>query len=403
MLFQYKALDQSGAAQEGTIEAVSRDVAIVSLQRRSLSISSIEEVKQEGDSFFNKNFSFFDNVSNRDVVLLSRQISTLFEAQVSALRVFRLLAAEAEKPILRRVLTEVADDLQAGSPISKSLGKHEKVFSNFYVNMVRSGEESGKLDETFLYLAEYLDRNYAVLSKARNALIYPAFVIATFVVVMILMMTLVIPHISSILTDAGQKIPVYTQVVIALSNFFLTYGIFLLILAVVGGFFLFRYVRTENGKGMFDRFLLVIPYVGELLKKLYLSRVADVLATMLTSGISMVQATEIAGSVVGNKVYEEIMGDVSVSIKGGGSVSETMARYPEIPGIMTAMVRVGEETGELGNILKTLAHFYQREVINAVDTLVDLIEPLMIVVLGLGVGILLASVLIPIYNISSAI
>lgn len=401
MLFAYKALDQSGAAQEGTIDAVSKDVAIISLQRRNLTISSIEETADE--SALSKTITLFEGVSNRDIVLLSRQIATLFEAQVSALRVFRLLAAESEKPILQRTLTEVADDLQAGSPISKALAKHPKIFTNFYVNMVRAGEESGKLDETFLYLADYLDRTYAVFSKAKNALIYPAFVIMTFIVVMILMLTMVIPHISSILTDAGQAVPVYTQVVIAISNFFINYGVFLLILLVVGGFFLVRYTRTDAGKAMLDQFLISTPYVGELFQKLYLSRIADNLATMLASGISVVQATEITALVVGNATYASILGDVTVSVKGGGTMSGALARYPEIPGIMTAMVRVGEETGELGSILKTLARFYEREVTNAVDTLVDLIEPLMIVLLGLGVGFLLASVLIPIYNISSAI
>ena len=269
--------------------------------------------------------------------------------------------------------------------------------------MVRAGEESGKLDETFIYLADYLDRSYAIVSKAKNALIYPAFVIGTFIVVMALMMTMVIPRIATILTDAGQKIPVYTQVVIAISNFLVNYGAFLLILMVIGGFFLFRYVQTEDGKGAWDRLMLMTPVVGDLYRKMYLGRIADNLATMLGSGISMVQATEITGSIVGNSVYEEILKEVSVAVKGGGTISDAISKRPEIPGIMSAMMRVGEETGELGSILKTLAKFYEREVINAVDTLVDLIEPIMIVALGLGVGILLASVLIPIYNISSAI
>lgn len=400
MLFQYQAIDKTGALQQGTIDAVSRDVAITSLQNRGLTISAVTEVAQGGGGW---NITLFESASNKDVVLLSRQIATLFEAQVSALRVFRLLASEAEKPLMQRVLTEVADDLQAGSPISKALAKHPKVFSEFYVNMVRSGEESGKLDETFLYLADYLDRTYEIVSKARNALIYPAFVISTFLIVMILMMTMVIPRISTILLDSGQEIPFYTQVVISLSNFFVNYGVFLLILSVVGGFFLVRYAMTKGGKATFDRFQLGIPYVGDLYKKLYLSRVADNMATMLGSGISVVQATEITASVVGNDFYADILTEVSKSVKGGGSISEGLSKYPEIPGIMTAMIRVGEETGELGSILKTLARFYQREVSNAVDTLVDLIEPFMIVVLGLGVGILLASVLIPIYNISSAI
>lgn len=403
MIFKYQAIDANGAKQEGTIDAVSRDVAITSLQRRSLSISSIQEMEAAGQSFLTGKFTFFESVTNREVVLLSRQVATLFEAQVSALRVFRLLAAESEKPLVARVLTEVGDDIQSGSPISKSLAKHPKVFSAFYVNMVKAGEESGKLDETFTYLADYLDRNYEVMNKAKNALIYPAFVIATFFIVMILMMTMVIPRIASILTDAGQKIPVYTQVVIAISNFFVNYGIFLLIVVVVGVVFLARYLQTSAGKGVFDSFALSVPFVGDLYKKLYLSRIADNLATMLGSGISVVQAIEVTGSVVGNAVYEDIMKETLVAVKGGGSISTALEKRAEVPGIMVAMIRVGEETGEMASILKTLARFYQREVSTAVDTLVGLIEPIMIVTLGLGVGVLLASVLVPIYNLSSAI
>ncbi len=403
MLFKYQAIDQTGAKQDGSIDAVSRDVAISSLQRRGLSISSIVESDPDAKSLLGSKFTLFESVTNRDVVLLSRQIATLFEAQVSALRVFRLLAAESEKPFMGRILTEVGDDLQAGSPISKALSKHPKVFSAFYVNMVKAGEESGKLDQTFLYLADYLDRSYEVMSRAKNALIYPAFVVATFLVVMILMMTMVIPRISSILTDAGQKIPAYTQVVIAISNFFVNYGIFLLILFVVGVVFLFRYSTTPSGKAAFSSFELSVPYVGDLYKKLYLSRIADNLATMLSSGISVLQAVDVTSNVVGNAVYADILSQVSVSVKGGGSVSGSLEKRPEVPGIMVAMIRVGEETGELASILKTLAHFYQREVSTSVDTLVGLIEPIMIVTLGLGVGILLASVLVPIYNLSSAI
>jgi type IV pilus assembly protein PilC len=403
MLFNYTAVDQSGAKQSGSIDAVSRDVAIASLQRRGLVISSVEEADEKSEFGLASRITLFEGVAPRDVVLLSREISTLFEAQVSALRIFRLLAGEAEKPILQRTLTEVADDIQSGSPISKAMSKHPKVFTPFYTNMVRAGEEAGKLDETFIYLADYLDRSYEIISKARNALIYPAFIIVTFIIVMILMMTFIIPNISQILIDSGQDIPFYTQVVISISNFFINYGVFLLILLVVGAFFLYRYIQTGAGRMAYDRFELSVPYVGELLKKLYLARIADNLATMLVSGISVVQATEITASVVGNAVYEDILNDVAATVKGGGSVSSALENRPEVPGIMAAMIKVGEETGEMGSILKTLAKFYNREVANSVDTLVDLIEPLMIVGLGLGVGVLLASVLIPIYNVASSI
>lgn len=402
MLFNYEAIDQQGTKQVGSIDAISRDVAISSLQRRGLVVSSVEEAAEEGKGL-SLNMTLFESVATKDVVLLSREIATLFEAQVSALRIFRLLASESEKPLLQRTLTEVADDVQAGAPISKALSKHPKIFTPFYTNMVRAGEEAGKLDETFLYLADYLDRSYEVVSKARNALIYPAFVITTFIVVMILMMTFVIPNISQILTDSGQEIPIYTKVVIGISEFFLNYGVFLLILLVVGGVFLYRYTKTVSGREALDRFILATPYIGDLFKKLYLARISDNLSTMLVSGISVVQATEITASVVGSAVYEEILNDVAATVKGGGAVSAALDGRPEVPGIMTAMIKVGEETGELGSILKTLAKFYNREVSNSVDTLVDLIEPFMIVLLGLAVGVLLASVLIPIYNVSSAI
>lgn len=401
MLFSYHALDKDGHERAGTVEALSVDVAVTTLQRRGLIVSSIEPIEKK--SPLSVEFGFFKKVSNKEIVILSRQIATLFEAQVSALRIFRLLAAEVENKYLSDIMTQIADDLQGGSPISKALARHPKVFSGFYVNMVRSGEESGKLSETFGYLADYLDRTYEVMSKAQNALIYPAFVIGVFVLVMALMLTLVIPRISSILKDSGQEIPIYTAIVIAISDFLVNFGFFILIAIGIGIFFAYRSLQTPSGKLFFDQLKLQVPYVGDLYQKLYLSRIADNFATMLVSGVPVVEAVEITASVVGSNTYENILKEVGEAVKGGASISDALAQHAEIPGIMTAMVRVGEETGELGNILQTLAKFYQREVTTAVDTLVDLIEPMMIVLLGLGVGTLLASVLIPIYNLAGSI
>lgn len=377
------------------------DVAVSTLQRRSLIVSSITPVNPK--SALSVEISFLKHVSNKEVVILSRQIATLFEAQVSALRVFRLLASEVENKYLSEILTQVADDLQGGSPISKALARHPKVFSSFYVNMVKSGEESGKLSQTFGYLADYFDRSYEVASKASNALIYPAFVVAVFFIVMGLMLTIVIPKISAVLVDSGQKIPIYTQIVISLSNLILHYGIFFLIAILVAGFFVYRATLTPAGRLLLDSFKLDMPYLGDLYQKLYLSRIADNFATMLMSGVQVVEAVEITASVVDSATYEKVLHQVGEDVKGGASISDALARHAEIPGIMSAMVKVGEETGKLGDILATLAKFYQREVTTAVDTLVDLIEPLMIVFLGLGVGILLAAVLIPIYNLAGSI
>ncbi len=401
MLFKYSAIDQNQAVSKGSIEAISMEVAISSLQRRGLVIQEIKPAEEK--SFFERDFSMFSRVSNKEVVVLSRQLATLFQAQVSALRVFRLLATEVENPNLARSLTEIADDLQAGSLIAKALSQHPKVFTEFYVNMVKSGEESGKLDEVFVFLADYLDRTYEVNSKAKNALIYPAFVVFTFVVVMVLMLTVVIPKISTILTDSGQEIPIYTKIVIGFSNILTNYGIFVLPVLLIGGFFLWKFLQTPVGKYSLDEAKLRIPFVKSLYQKLYLSRISDNMNTMLVSGISMIRALELTAGVVGNQVYKKVLDDATEAVKGGRSVSESLSDKKVIPGIMIQMIKVGEESGELGKILKTLSTFYSREVVNAVDTLVDLIEPVMIVMLGLGVGFLLASVLIPIYNISSNI
>ena len=344
--------------------------------------------------------SFFERVPKKDVVILSRQISTLFEAQVSALKAFTMLSTNVENLLLGRKLTQVCDDLQAGVSISGALAKHPDVFSDFYVNMVKAGEETGKLNQTFAFLADYLDRQYALTSKTRNALIYPIFVIFTFFVVMILMFVVVIPKISSIIKDSGQAVPFFTKIVIGLSDFFVNYGFIVIIFVVLLGIWLWRLSSTEKGKEYLDKTKLSIPAVGNLYKKLYLSRIADNMDTMLTSGIPIVRSIDITAEVVGSRVDKRILKDAADGVKSGLAFSVALEKHPEIPGIMSQMVKVGEETGSLGAILKTLSDFYKREVDDAIDTLVGMIEPVMIVVLGFGVGILCVSVLIPIYNMA---
>lgn len=401
MLFNYRALDQTGKETQGSIDTVNVDVAINALQRRGFIITSITDAGASWTSKFDINL--FAGVSNKDVVILSRQMATLFQAQISALRIFRLLGEEAGNKVLGKRLIEISDDLQGGSSISKALAKHPDVFSEFYVNMIKSGEETGKLDETFQYLADYLDRTYAITSKAKNALIYPAFVVGTFIIVMILMLVIVIPKLAAIIKDSGQAVPVYTQIVIGASTFLVNYGLFFLGAMVVLGFFLVRFFMTPAGKLYMDEIKITVPYVGDLFRKLYLGRIADNFGTMLSSGIPMIKVIDATAAVVDNVVYRNILTATSEAVRTGSTLSDAMGRYPQIPSIMIQMIKVGEESGQVSEILQTLAKFYNREVNNAVDTLVDLIEPAMIVMLGLGVGTLLTSVLIPIYNISSGI
>jgi len=400
-IFNYTALDAQGAKRSGTIDAVNVDVAIASLQRRGLVIASIDNADQK--PLFQRNFALFGGVKGSDVVMLSRQMTTLFEAQVSALRAFQLLASEARTPKLAEILTSISSDIQSGSSISNALSRHPEVFSNFYVNMVRAGEEAGKLDETFSFLADYLDRNYEITQKAKNALIYPAFIVLTFFVVMFLMMTLVIPKLAAMLTEVGQEVPIYTRVVIGISSLLADYALLVVALIVVGALFLYRYVKTSVGREMFSRSRLQIPIIGGIYQKLFLSRISDNLATMLKSGIQMLRGLEITESVVEDATYERVIAAAAQDVKGGLPVSEALRKHPEMPGIVVAMIKIGEETGNMGSILDTMAKFYRREVNNAVDTLVSLIEPIMIVMLAVGVAVLLASVLVPIYNIASGI
>lgn len=401
MLYRYKAINQdTNEEKNGTIEASTADIAIAALQRRKLIIISI--VAADNLPFFEKMMTMGKKVSYREVVILSRQIATLFQAQVSALRVFQLLGQESESELLKKYLAEVSEDIQGGMSLSNALGKHPDVFSNFYVNMVRAGEESGNLSNTFNYLADYLDRTFELISKTRNALIYPLFVVVVFVIVMILMLVIVIPKLSAIILESGAPLPFYTKAVIGISNFLINYGVVLLVFAGLGGFFLWKFFSTAKGKESLARISLDLPYIGDLYRKLYLARIADNLNTMLSSGIAVVHAVEISASVVGNKVYEEALLTVAQDVRTGVSLSSAIAKHHEIPSIMVQMIKVGEETGEVGSILKTLAAFYKREVDNAVETLIGLIEPAMIIMLAIGVGGLLVSVLMPIYDVAGS-
>ncbi len=401
MNYRYEAVTPTGEKKIGVVEAQTKDLAITALQRRGLIVAN---VTPEGEKKGLMNMVLFERVPMKDVVILSRQIATLFDAQVSAVKAFSLMASNVENPMLRRALNQITEDIQAGYAISSALQKHPTIFSDFYVNMVHAGEESGKLNQVFAYLADYLDRQYELTKKTQNALIYPAFVIIVFISVMLLMFTLVIPKLGAIITETGQDIPIYTKIVLAISQFLVDYGIFVLIIVVVFIAYIWHMARTEKGKGYLDALKMRMPVIGQLFKKLYLSRIADNMDTMLSSGISIIRAIEITGTVVGSRVYTEIMIDASESVKGGQALSDAFTRYPtQIPPIMVQMVKVGEETGSLPNILKTVAKFYKREVDEAVDTLIGLIEPFMIVALGVSVGLLLASVLVPIYNIASSI
>jgi type IV pilus assembly protein PilC len=402
MLYTYKATNQENKQFEGSIEAPSMDIAIASLQRRGLIIVSIKPA-EETKPFWDKEIKLFSQIKQRDIVVFARQLSSLFTAKVPVLDSLRLLSSETENLLLRKRLADLADDIKGGLSMSQAMAKHPDVFSPFFVNMVRSGEESGKLDEIFAYLADYLERSYDLANKAKRALVYPAFVIFVFVAVMVLIFVFVMPRLGSLLGDLGKDVPFYTRVILGFSNFLNEFILYILLLAAAVVVVAWRYAKTEAGRYAISQLQLSFPYIGPVFKKIYLSRFADNLHTLLSGGVSMMKSLEITAEVVDNRIYSSILRDVAASVRSGGAISDALKQHEEIPSLVSQMVKIGEESGRLDFILKNLANFYRKEVDNAIETLISFIEPVMIVVLAVSVGFLMISVIGPIYQISAGI
>lgn len=403
MLFKYKAINADGSRVDGKIEGANEDDAIGILQDKQLIIVSLEPFEEKnlfGSTSTGFKLPFLGpKVEEKDVVVFSRQIATLFQSGVSALRAFRLVATETENLELKRILNLIGDDIQSGLSISVSMAKYDKIFGKFYSNMIKAGEESGKLDESFNYLAEYLDRNFDLTQKLKKASVYPMFVSATFLVVMIAMIVFVIPQMAGMLLEEGQDLPLVTKIVLGIGTIAKNYGILILIVGSVVSYYLYNMSQTPGGKQYVDYFKLKIPIFKVLYKKIFLSRLTDNLDTMLTSGVQIVRALEITSEVVDNTVFQDLLIRVSKKVKGGKSLSQSFYEEEELPNILVQMTKIGEETGKLGFILRSLSSYYKREVETAIDTALSLIEPTLIIFLAGGVGILLAAVLIPMYSV----
>lgn len=396
--FTYEARTKTGELRSGIIETSSQEAAIDLLHQQNLIVVSLKEVIKT--ALIQRRFG--GGVSNKDVVMLSRQLATLFEAQIPVVDALKTLVSESDRPAMKEALTTILDDVSGGLSFSQALSKHPNIFSNFYVSLIKSGEESGKLQDVFTYLADYLERSYYLFTKARNALIYPAFILVAFVGVIVVMLVVVIPRLTDIFKETGQEVPLYTKMVIVASDFLRSWGIVLIFVTVGGITLLWRWSRTEPGREFFNRLQLNIPIFGPLYRKLYMARFADNLHTLIAGGIPILRALSITGDVVGNAVYQKVIKEAIESVKAGSTISSALEKSPEVPQLVTQMVRIGETAGRLDYILASIARFYQRDVDSAFENIVSLIEPALIVFLGAGVGILVASVLIPLYNLAGS-
>jgi type IV pilus assembly protein PilC len=269
--------------------------------------------------------------------------------------------------------------------------------------MVKAGEESGKLNEVFLFLADYLDRNYELNQKIKKALTYPSFVIGTFFAIMAAMLTFVVPKMAKMFSEEGAQLPLVTRMVLFVSDLFVKYGPITFPLLVIAWFMFLRWKKTEEGAFIVDEFSLKIPVIKNLLQKIFLQRLADNMNTMLSNGVPIVKSIDITVSILDNMVYRKLLMRVSEKVQTGKAFSKALYEETMVPNILVQMVHIGEETGELAYILKNLALFYRRELDTAIDSMIGLIEPAMIVGLGLGVGILVSAILLPMYSLTDAI
>lgn len=400
--FRYIVRTPEGKTSEGVIEAPSGDLAIAALQRRNFIITSLK-AEHVVSPIITRLTAIFQHTKSRDIVILSRQLSTLFEAQVPIIDSLRVLISETQSTALKTALTGVLEDIEGGSSISAAFSKHPEIFSNFYVSMVRSGEESGKLEEVFAFLADSLERSYAMASKAKNAMIYPAFILGAFVVVLVLMMVVVVPKLSGILLETGQELPWYTQAVMGSSSFLRKFGIFILLALLAGAVAGWRYIQRSGGRFYMAKLQLILPIFGTLFKKFYMARIADNLQTLISGNVSIIRALEITADTVGSEVYRRILLSALNSVRSGSTIADALSAHPEVPALVTSMIRIGESTGKLDFILANLSKFYRRDVDAAIDNFLGLIEPILILLLGGGVALLVASILVPIYNISAGL
>ncbi len=401
MKFDYQARSKTGEIQTGTIEASDKNTAVEILKSRNLYVTAIEE------SFvpvYARKLKVFERVTQKDIVYFSRQLAIMLKSNVPLVETLHTLADQTKNNALKEKVLRIAEEVEGGTPLSKALAVFPKVFSPFYINMVKSGEASGKLTEVFVYMADYLEEQHAFKSKVRGAMAYPAFILVVFVIVVSIIVTWVIPQLATVLKETGQELPLLTRVMMAVANLLRTKGwVVLIVLAALIVLF-YRWVKTKQGKKVVDEALMKIPVVNGFLKKLYLARLAMNLSTLIAGGLPISKSLEITGKVVGSTVYERIIMETRDEVKKGEQISNVLKKHPRyISPLFHQMILVGEKTGTLDDSLRNVVNFYQDDVNRDLDNFTKLLEPLFIVVLGGIVGLLMAAVIIPIYSIGGGI
>ncbi len=401
MKYQYSARTKSGEMQMGYVESSSREAAFQMLSGHDLYVLSIEA--EHAATFLTNIADYFRRVKLLDVAIFTRQFSTMLEAEIPLGDTLKSLYRQTSNPILRETIFEISSDIDAGLSLSQALGRHGNVFDIFYVNLVRSAEVTGRVEEVMGFLADYLEKEHLLRSKVKNALIYPAFVVGLFVVVAGILIGVVFPQIGPIFEESGVQLPLPTRILIGAGNFLANWWFAVVIVAVIFIAMIVDYARSREGKIVIDQVSVKLPVFGQLFVKTYVARFAEAVNVLIRGGIPIAQAIEISADTIGSDVYREALKEAAAGIRRGELMSATLEKNETyFPAIVSQMIAVGESTGKLDDMLKRLATFYTREVDDLVTNLVELIQPALMVVVGVLTGLLFASLLLPLYSLVRA-
>lgn len=383
------------------MEASNKTLAENTLHEQGLTVISLEA--REKPPLLGISLNFFNRITAKDKLMFFRQFATMIEATLPVLQALKILSSQTKKVKLKDMIDHIIQEVEGGSSLSAALAQYPRIFSEFYIGMIRAGETSGNLDQTLLYLADQTEKDYDLMSKIKGAMIYPAFIVVGMVAVGILMMIFVIPQLTSVLEEGGQALPFTTRILVGTSKALKGYWwAFLggLLGLVVGGRIFLRY---PSGQRIVDFLKIKIPVVSMLFSRIYLVRFTRNLSTLLAGGVPIGEALKIVSGVMDNWIYSDACLRVRQGIESGESLARIFKREPVFPPIVSQMARVGERTGRLVDVLKKLSEFYDREVNEAVKGLVSLIEPAIMVILGLGVAVMVSAILLPIYGMANAV
>ena len=397
-IYKYKARNvEKGKVSRGNMVAFNESDVKNKLAKKNLAVLSLSETTH---SIETKILLFINPIKAKDLVIFFRQFSVMITANVTIVESLVTLVDQTKNVTLQKLISEIAYEVDSGSLLSDAFAKRGSVFGEFYVNIIRSGETSGKLDEVLDYLADEIEKSYEMSAKIKNAMIYPAFIISGLVAVGIVMMVFVIPQLTDVLQETGTELPLSTKIVIAVAGFLEKYIIYVLI-AGAGLGVAFRYfLKSTTGSRMFDYFKVQLPIFGKLFKLIYIVRFTRSLSTLLRGGVSITKSLEISAKVVENHVYRVLIYETLAEVSDGNSITSAFEGSKYMPNMVTHMMSIGERAGKLDDVLDTITDFYSKEINNMLANLTTILEPLIMIVMAVGVGIMVAAVILPMYNLA---